>query len=88
MSEYIDYARIEAKKYIKRIPDKDPLKQYKKNAMKIAADLSYKTEVFNRILESKSEIQIYNALKSGRNVGNDLKFCNVTKNGSSYVAYC
>ena len=88
MSEYIDYARIEAKKYIKRIPDKDPLKQYKKNAIKIAVDLSYKTEVFDMILESKSEIQIDNALRTGRNVGNEFKFNKVTKNGTSFVAYC
>ena len=40
------------------------------------------------ILESKSEIQIDNALRTGRNVGNELKFNKVTKNGTSFVAYC
>lgn len=77
-----------ATRWIEEISDNDPLREEKKEAMEIAADLFYKTPVFEKILAATNGIQISNALKSGRNVGNDLKFCNVTKNGSSYVAYC
>lgn len=70
------------------IPENDPLKAAKKEALFIARDLHYSDKTYERIVSAQTEIQIDNALRTGRNVGNEFKFNKVTKNGTSFVAYC
>ena len=73
---------------IDMIPENDPLKGEKKDALRIARDLHYSNEVMERIVEAKNEIQIDNALKFGRGGGNDMKFRTTIKNGTNALVYC
>ena len=70
------------------IQENDPLRAEKKEALFIARDLHYGEKTYERIVSAQTEIQIDNALRTGRNVGSELKFNKIIKNGSQFVAYC
>jgi hypothetical protein len=86
--KYDTWLDSEIKRWYEKIEENDPLKGEKEEAITLAIELMYPTEIMEKILEAKTEIQIDNALKTGRCVGNELKFSKVIKNGASIVAYC
>lgn len=68
MSKDISYNGEIYREWKRKIPKKDPLREEKKFRLRQAIDLCYKEETLERIVIATTEMQIYMAMCSAREI--------------------